>query len=342
MVNYLATDSFIEKPGTLIDVRSPCEYFKGHIPGALNIPLFTDEERAAVGTTYKNQGAHPAFTLGIQYVGPKLGTLIENARSSSENGQLRLYCARGGMRSKSVSEMLLAAGLEVLTLKNGYKDFRHWTLNTFNKPYKLHLIGGFTGCGKTKALNELKQMGEQTIDLESLACHRGSAFGNLTQEQQPTNQQFENQIALLLNSCNANFPIWIEDESRFIGNCKIPDALYDQIQKAPLFLIERSLEERLEILKQDYLGFYHENNFIHAVEKIRDRLGGERTKMVIDCLRSGMLKNAAEILLAYYDNAYLNAMSRRTGTVIAFDGKGLINNLLAKQLIEGGKHAHTY
>lgn len=332
MVNTQDIHTFLKCSGALVDVRSPCEYRKGHIPGAINIPLFSDEERAAVGTTYKEKGPHPAFTLGIQYVGPKLATLIQEAQACSADGTLRLYCARGGMRSRSVSEMLASAGLKVTTLQHGYKAFRQLTLNSFSQNRIIRLIGGFTGSGKTKILSELKKLGEQVIDLEQLANHRGSTFGNITQGRQPGNQHFENMIAMQWNAFDPSRPIWLEDESRFIGMCKIPDALYWQIQQAPIYVIKRPLSERLEILKEEYLPAYEENTFIAAVDKIRDRLGGERAKLVIGYLRSHMFKEAVEMLLAYYDAAYLNAMERRKGDKTAVQGEGLSNAGIAEQL----------
>jgi len=181
----------------VIDVRSPGEFVRGHIPGAHSVPLFTDEERAVVGTLYKQQGRDAAVREGLRIVGPKLATIVDEARALAPDGRIGVHCWRGGERSGSVAWLLDKAGFtEVFTLKRGYKAFRQHVLEAFNMPHDLRVLGGYTGTGKTETLAHLRELGEQVIDLEGLAHHKGSSFGALGEEPQPTTEHFENLLVV--------------------------------------------------------------------------------------------------------------------------------------------------
>ncbi|NBW62949.1 MAG: tRNA 2-selenouridine(34) synthase MnmH, partial [Synechococcaceae bacterium WB4_1_0192] len=182
MAEPIAIHSFLKAAGPVVDVRAPAEFAQGHIPGARNLPLFSDEERAAVGTTYKQQGRTAAVQLGLELVGPKLAALGQSLSSwsSEANGQpLRLHCWRGGMRSGSVAWLADSLDLPVLLLEGGYKAYRRWVLEQLLLPWPIHLLGGRTGTGKTDLLLALERRGVAVLDLEGLAHHRGSSFGNL-------------------------------------------------------------------------------------------------------------------------------------------------------------------
>jgi tRNA 2-selenouridine synthase len=304
MAETLDIKEFLHRPGPIVDVRSPGEYTHAHIPEALSLPLFSDEERAQVGTTYKQIGSKPALIQGLACVGPKLASFAASASTLGLNA--RLYCFRGGMRSQSMSWLFELTGMKVFTLKGGYKAFRRFVLQKFSLPYRFNVIGGLTGCGKTEKLNELRKKGEQVLDLEALAGHRGSAFGLLGMQPQSSNEHFENKLAIALHQMNPDLPIWVEDESRMIGACKIPDALFHQLSTSPFYLLECSLEERLKRLLTDY-GSFPVEQLETAVQRISKRLGGARTREIVKLLHEQNLAEACLLLLKYYDSAYLHS-----------------------------------
>lgn len=301
---------FLNLSGTIIDVRSPGEFFHGHMPGAINLPLFTDAERAVVGTIYKQTGREAAVEQGLELAAPKLCEFVQQAKHFVGKGLAKIHCWRGGMRSSSMAWLLQTAGLKTVTLSGGYKAFRKWTLNSFAIKRQIVLVGGLTGSGKTDILKALKRNGEQVLDLESLANHRGSSYGMLGLPSQPSCEQFENAIALQWASFDSNRPIWIEDESRLIGSCKIPDAIFLQMRLAPLIVIEKPISERIQQLMLDY-GKSNTADLIQATERIAKKLGSKRTKEVISQIKSGYLEKAMEIVLEYYDSAYLERLSER-------------------------------
>lgn len=295
----------------LLDVRSPGEYRSGHIPYALNLPMFSDEERAQVGSVFRKKGQHLAFLRGLELFGPKMRQFVETAISYASEKQVAIYCWRGGMRSAAVKWLLTTAGFQVTTLTGGYKSFRHWVLQQFSKPRQLVLLGGSTGCAKTWVLYALGKLGEQMLDLESLAGHRGSSFGALGRSAQPTQEHFENKLAYLLRSFDDNRPIWLEDESRMIGTCKIPDDLFAQMMASPLFIMHRSRQERLNHICVEY-GYHPRDELIKATTRITKRLGHQRTQEALRCIRSGDIKSASQLVLDYYDKAYERSLSRRS------------------------------
>ncbi len=222
------------KKGThrLVDVRTPSEFAKGHIPGAVNIPLFSDEDRARIGTTYKQENPEQAFDLGLELLGPKLAQLVRQFRESAAEDELVVHCWRGGMRSQSVASLLQMSGMKVSFLSGGYKAYRQWVTGTLAKPCRLLVLGGYTGSGKTMLLHRLREAGEQVIDLEGLAKHKGSAFGNLDDHEQPSNEQFENALAGQLQQIDPERIVWVEDESRMVGRVFLRDEWFGQMQQA--------------------------------------------------------------------------------------------------------------
>ncbi len=303
---------FLTLPGTIFDVRSPGEYHHARLPGALNLPLFNDEERAAVGTVYKLEGKSQAIELGLQLVGPKLAHFVREVKKQHQaNGPVKIHCWRGGMRSSSMAWLMNTAGIPAVTLSGGYKTFRRWVLSTLEKPYKFLVLGGFTGSGKTAMLQAYKNSGKQAVDLEALAAHKGSTFGMLHHPFQPSIEQFENELAFSLSKLDPEEPIWIEDESRMIGKCKIPDPIFHQMRSAPLFFLEVPIEERMERLSRDYGGFSPEL-LIEATQRLARRLGGLKTQQICELIQKGDLKAAITSALEYYDATYKYGLSRRT------------------------------
>ncbi len=302
-----------------IDVRSPKEFLHAKIPGAISLPLFTDEERAIVGTLYKMQGKEAAIREGIKIVGPKLDGMLSKAQEALQGAKkARIYCWRGGMRSGFVRYFLDFAGISSLQLKGGYKAYRRYVQEVLTRPYRVHLLGGLTGSGKTEMLEELQKRGEQVLDLEALACHRGSVYGEMIGKSQPSCEQFENEIAYVLEQSDASLPIWIEDESRLIGRCQIPGPMYEAMQKAPLYLVSCSKEERVERIFSLYTTFSKEQ-LKAMTEKLQKRLGGQTTKTVLSLIDQDLLREAIRILLDYYDKAYQHAIEKHIGPVSSLD-----------------------
>ncbi len=291
-----------ERP--VLDVRSPAEYTQGHIPGAINWPLFTDEERARVGTLYKQQGQWAAFLLGLRLVGPKLEGLVRQARKWAPHRRVALHCWRGGQRSQSLAWLLEQAGFEVALLTNGYKNYRQHVLSTFEQGrWPIFILGGKTGAGKTKILHALRRLGEQVIDLEGLAHHKGSAFGSIGEAPQPTSEQFENELCDALCQLDPRRRVWIENESRTIGRVYIPQGLWEQMKRAPLLHIEVPHEYRLQNLIADY-ATAPMAELEAAFRRIEKKLGGLRLKTALEALHAGDFATAAEMALAYYDKTY--------------------------------------
>ena len=289
-------------------MRSPAEFQHARIPGAVNLPLFSDEERKEVGTCYKQVGKQEAIHLGVSIVGPKLSHFLELANIYKQY-PFRVYCWRGGMRSGFMSWFLQFTGIPCMTLEGGYKVFRRYVNSILDQPYHFQVLGGFTGSGKTERLLELADAGNQVIDLEALANHRGSAFGYLGP--QPSNEQFENELAMRLSSFDSEKPIWVEDESRLIGTCVIPNSIYNNMQLAPFSILEVPLEQRLHRIVSMY-GTKDIDALIASVEKIQKRLGSQRAIAAISLLKQEKFYDAFEIVLEYYDKTYAFSIASRT------------------------------
>jgi tRNA 2-selenouridine synthase len=289
----------------VLDVRSPGEYRQGHIPGAISFPLFTDEERAAVGTMYKQVGKEEAMELGLRIVGPKMVDFVIQAKVLAPHRRLAVHCWRGGQRSGSMAWLFRQAGFEVITLEGGYKAYRHLVLDGLRETeLKLIVLGGKTGSGKTKILHALRDMGAQIIDLEGLAHHKGSAFGFIGEAPQPTVEQFENALFEASLSLDQGARIWVENESRSIGRIYIPEGFWVKMKKAPLVIIEIPDAARIENLLSDYV-LTDRTELETAFNKIARKLGGQHLKTALESLQAGDYAAAAQVALAYYDKTYL-------------------------------------
>lgn len=288
----------------LVDVRAPSEFKQGHIPGSVNLPLFDDEQRARVGTLYKEQGREAAILAGYGFIGPRMQslgqTLLELAK---EHGHIAYVCARGGMRSESMAWLGATLGIAGHVLEGGYKSFRRFVLTLLEKPFPLIVLGGKTGSGKTDVLRRMFLHGEQALDLEWLARHRGSAFGYLPEHTQPSTEHFENRLALSLFHCEPGRPIWVEDECENLGSANLPRAFFRLLRASPLVLLESSREARLVRVLREY-GSIPPESIALSLDRIKKRLGGLAHKQALESLAAGKLEGVAEILLDYYDRAY--------------------------------------
>lgn len=328
----LPITQFLTLSPVILDVRSPAEFAQGHIPGAVSMALFSDQERAQVGICYKQEGRDAAVERGFAIAGPKFAGFIAQANQLAPDRQVRLHCWRGGMRSEAVAWVLGMGGFQATTLIGGYKAFRNWALAMPQAPRQVLVLGGMTGTGKTDVLTALAAQGEQVLDLEAIASHRGSSFGGLGLPPQPTNEQFENAIALQWSQFDPQRPVWIEAESNRIGCCRLPEALYQQMQQAPVLELVRPQAERLALLVDVY-GFASTSDLILATERIRKRLGGLRTQAAIALLQERRLAEAFELLLTYYDKAYDYDLQRRPVPIDPVDATGQPPTDVATQLI---------
>ncbi len=301
----------------IFDARTPAEFDDGHLPEAHNLPLFDNEERAEVGTLYKKKGRKEAILRGLDFVGPKMRGLIEQVEAVCEPpGPVLLHCWRGGMRSSSVAWLLELYGYEITVLEGGYKAYRHHVLETFETQFdELIVLGGLTGSGKTEVLDELVELGEQVIDLEGLANHRGSAFGGIEREV-VAQQQFENDLARVISETDPSRRVWVEDESRLVGSCFIPDGFWEQKRRAPLVCLDISHDTRLDRLVAEY-GEHPTEELAESFRGIQKRLGGRRLTLSLEALDEGDLRTAGHEALKYYDKAYSHGMDNRLGPIVA-------------------------
>ncbi len=308
----------------LLDTRSPSEYRHGHIPGALSFPLFSDAERAAVGTLYTQQGREAAVLQGLSFVGPRLASMAEQALALVGPGrEAAVYCWRGGMRSASVAWLLEQAGIKVYRLERGYKAYRGHARELFTRPWPLLALGGMTGSGKTEALQALEKTGSQVIDLEGLAMHRGSVFGALPGHEALTTEQFENLLEEQLRHLDPARPVWVEDECRNLGGVNIPMELYEALRAAPLIVLNTPREDRTRRVVALY-DPAHNAFAAEGLRRIEKRLGSENLRRALAALEAEQYGEVVAILLDYYDRAYAKQLRLRpapAGSVDAAPGE---------------------
>lgn len=366
-VKRISLEEFLTlaKTHPVLDVRSPGEYLHAHIPGAISLPLFSDEERKVVGTAYKQQSKQVAVKIGLKYFGVKMVEMVEtvealfkglqenttnqvskgslknstqptNTNSSTESPftprTVLVHCWRGGMRSAGVAWLLDLYGYQVYTLQGGYKAYRAWVLAQFEKEYPIQILGGYTGSGKTEVLKVMAQQSASVIDLEGLAGHKGSAFGNMGLPPQPSQEHFENKLANALffaaqvqtasqfkapsNTSESSKtdpitpqPIWMEDESQRIGTVNIPTVLYQQMRKKQVYFLEIPFDARLDYICLHY-GKFPKEQLVNAVIRIKKRLGGLETKTAINALVEDDVRGSFSVLLQYYDKQYGKGLER--------------------------------
>lgn len=312
MIQTLDIDKFLQLAETvpMIDVRTPLEYVHAHIPGAHNLPIFSNDERVQVGTTYKQKSREAAILLGFDLTGPKWSGFIKQALKIAPGKKILVHCWRGGMRSGAMAWALNLYGFEVFLLEGGYKRYRNWVLDQFKETYSIFILGGMTGSGKTKTLNQLKEHSQQVIDLEDLAQHQGSSYGSMGQLIQPGQEQFENLLARELIKIDKNTPLWLEDESLSIGRCFIPNPIFHQMRQAPVMKIIVPFQERVDFLVKEY-GVLDKEFLIESTLRIGKRLGPEQTRDAILAIRENRMDDFIKIVLVYYDKTYANGQGKR-------------------------------
>jgi tRNA 2-selenouridine synthase len=315
----LPPDRFLDLSVSLpvVDVRSQGEYAYGHIPGAVNIPLFADSQRAEVGTIYKKEGNLKAVIRGIDLAAPEMSDKLRRAVALAQENSLLTYCWRGGMRSEAMAWLFSIGGLTPLLLEGGYKAYRNHILTALGRKRNFIILGGLTGSGKTHILKHIMLSGAQVTDLEELASHKGSAFGALGQHPQPSSEHFANLLYSDLSGKKEEDPIWLEDESRNIGTVFMPDSFYNLMQSAPVIALMMSIETRIPRLLREYASFPPEQT-IASVMKISKRLGGDRTRMAVEAIQNGDFATAIRITLEYYDKSYNYALAKPQDRQVIF------------------------
>ena len=327
-----------KKDCPFIDVRAPIEYAQGHLPGALNLPILNDQERAQVGTIYKEQGQKAAIDLGHQLVsGPHKENRVKAwIEFLHKNPDAILYCFRGGLRSQITRDWISNQGIERPLLKGGYKAARKFLIDEIDRVSEQKsflVVTGPTGSGKTTLLGEAQRF-SSTIDLEKLANHRGSAFGGF-ETPQPSQANFENNMAVSLlrtdHKQKPEIPLLVEDESRLIGHLSLPEKFFQKMRASEVIWIEENLESRVVHVFNDYIKEPHESGrlaetlirYKKAVLNISKKLGGARARELLEIIDSAEIKRIQsgdpkghlewieKLLVFYYDPAYLSSLERR-------------------------------
>lgn len=336
--NALEVGNFLNasKNELIIDVRAPIEFFKGHVPNAINIPLFEDSERAEIGTLYKQQGKDTAVNRGLEIVSPKMTSFVNKVKALSKNKKVFVYCFRGGMRSNSFAWLMNTSGLDAVIMQGGYKAFRNYVLDYFEQEQKIILLGGKTGSGKTDILKKLNEQHLQIIDLEGIAHHKGSAFGTINEQKQNPQQVFEHQLFHQLSELDCSQSIIIEDESQTIGYNKIPIGLWQQMKQATIIKLEIPFELRVQKLVEDYTTVNVEA-LKSCVIKIAQQLGSLNTKLCLQYLDENNLHDVARLSLLYYDKSYEFSYKNKKQPIINLNSDTIdatINAQKVKQVID--------
>jgi tRNA 2-selenouridine synthase len=293
-----------------VDVRSPMEYELDTIPGAINIPLFDNEQRQRIGITYAAEGPHEARKLGLHFISPRLPELIDQLAAVSAEPRV-IFCWRGGDRSKTVAGLLDMMHIPCLRLKGGYKAYRRYVnrvLHESQLPHQFVVLEGLTGTGKTEIIKELGRKGYPVLDLEALANHRGSVFGAVGLGDQPSQKKFESLIWDSIHKHGENSHLLIvEGESKKIGRLYLPDAVYNGMREGYKILVYDTISRRVNRLIKEYVNTGRDNlsQVDDALGYLTRRLGKEKIRQLREILAARDLEQFGRILIEdYYDVLY--------------------------------------
>ena len=292
---------------TIIDVRSPGEYIEDHIPGAINLPVLTNDERALVGTIYVQKSRFEARRLGAAIVARNIAAHLDGALGTKSAGFAPLiYCWRGGQRSGAMATVLEQVGWRPTLLTGGYKTYRRAVCSRLEAPPRIVLLGGHTGTAKTAMLSEARSLGAQVVDLEALAHHRGSILGHFAGEAQPSQKMFESRLAIALADVDLSKPVLMEAESSKIGDINIPEAIWKAMGSAPMIEVRAPIAARARYLLSAYRDLTADTN---RLTWVLGRLPGRHGRAAVERWRALALAGlhealAIELMEAHYDPAY--------------------------------------
>ncbi len=306
----------LERFDALIDVRSPAEFAEDHIPGAINCPVLDNEERVRVGTLYKEAGAFEAKKVGAAIVARNIARHIdEHFVSCGRDWRPLVYCWRGGNRSGAMAHILAKIGWPVVQLDGGYKEYRHHVLAALEelpRRFNYRVLCGTTGCGKSRLLQSLDAAGAQVLDLEQLAAHRGSLLGQLPNKPQPSQKAFESGVWQALRGFDAARPVYVESESKKVGNLRVPEALMETIRASNCVALDLAMPARVALLMRDYAHFVAAPEGLNSqLDHLVQQHGRERINHWQELSAAGRMAEVVEALLTeHYDPAYLRSIDR--------------------------------
>ena len=302
------------KGALLVDVRSPSEFSETTIPGAINVPIFDDEERALVGTLYKQLNKKVARRKGIELVAPKIPQLLQavEAARDPDGPPAIIFCWRGGLRSLAVTSFLNLAGIPARQLKGGHKVFRQSVSRYFEQQDwpRVLVLRGLTGVGKTQLLQKLAEENYPVVDLEGLANHRGSAFGALGLEPQPGQKMFEALLWDRLDQLRDSDYLLTEGESLHIGRLVVPKRFHMAMQVEPSLWIDASLDYRVQVILEDYPALDDLREAFEApILALKERLGKKAVAEMLELLKNGAWEQLVrELMVRYYDPLYMHTL----------------------------------
>jgi tRNA 2-selenouridine synthase len=329
----------------VIDVRSPDEFAEDHIPGAINCPVLDNEERITVGTLYKQVSPFEAKKIGAALVAKNIGKHIEQLfLDKPKEWKPLIYCWRGGNRSGSMTHILAKIGWHAIQLDGGYKAFRRFVnqqLPELSAQAKWVVLCGETGTGKSRLLQHLRLQGAQVIDLEELAHHRGSVLGKLPDNRQPSQKSFETAIWQHLSHFDFNRPVYVEAESKKVGNLRVPDAMMEKMRQSSCIQLQLSFTNRIALLSDDYRHFIDDTALLsEQLACLTDLHGKERIHIWSELAKNKQTNELIEQLLQkHYDPAYQKAIARNFALIAqakSYTIKNITDNAyqeLAKQIV---------
>lgn len=310
-MKILQVEEFIENRVRYqpIDVRSPGEYRQAHIPGAVNVPLFTDEERAVIGNTYKKEGIEQAKLLGLKLVAPHLPEMVDKILAAAGEKKILIYCWRGGMRSFSMCALMNALKYPVYQLSGGYKAFRRFIFRFHQEKQisvPVFVLNGLTGVGKTRILRHLQAGGAYVLDLEGMANNRGSVFGSVGLGATRSQKDFDALLAYALLDYEHAPYLLVEGEGRRIGQVRLPDYLYTAMLKGTHILLKADLAVRVERIVNEYHGSKEtKDELIASLSMLQRKLGKAKVQELIGKIRQGCYHEVVWLLCRdYYDQHY--------------------------------------
>jgi tRNA 2-selenouridine synthase len=305
----------------IIDARSPREYADDHLPGAVNLPVVDDVEYAEVGTTHKTD-KHAAYLIGVEYSLRNIADHIKPLISRfGPKDRFLVYCFRGGKRSRLWGDNLRTIGFEVDVLAGGWKRYRQWVrtaLSQLPKVLNYRVLCGPTGCGKTRMLHELRRQGEQVLDLEDIARHRGSLLGHIPGQVQPTQKFFDTLLLDTLRRFDGRRPVWLEAESKKVGDLHLPEALYEAMHRSPVINLAAPMAERVKLWREDYPHFAEDPvAMVQKLEPLKPLVGKEVLTQWMELAHARKVDDLFEsVMRLHYDPSYARSTRHNYGVAV--------------------------